>query len=99
MLSWSGNRRRSSRKRSSGAVRLSEDLDMRTLSTLPVIPAVLLAAVAVGPLLPAEAEEWEPILDQALKAEHSQTRQDGVRQVDTSTVKGLKALWAVLAIR
>ncbi len=45
------------------------------------------------------AEEWEPILQQALGAEHSQTRQDGLKQIDASTVKGLRALWKVLAIR
>ena len=70
---------------------------MRTPSTRPTIHGFLLAAFLGGPL--AAAEEWEPVLDQALKAEHSQTRQDGVKQVDASTVKGLKALWAVLAIR
>ena len=70
---------------------------MRTFPMRPGIRALILAACLGGPL--AAAEEWEPILDQALKAEHSQTRQDGLKQVDASTVKGLKAIWAVLAIR
>jgi len=70
---------------------------MGIFPTRLAIHAVLLAASLGGPLT--AAEEWETVLDQALKAEHSQTRQDGVRQVDTSTVKGLKAIWAVLAIR
>jgi pimeloyl-ACP methyl ester carboxylesterase len=62
-----------------------------------MIHGFLVAAFLGGPL--AAAEEWEPILEQALKEEHSQTRQDGLKQVDASTVKGLKAIWAVLAIR
>src|SRR5688572_11670627 len=70
---------------------------MRTLSARPTIHGFLVAAFLGGPL--AAAEEWEPILEQALKEEHSQTRQDGLKQVDASTVKGLKAIWAVLAIR
>jgi hypothetical protein len=44
-------------------------------------------------------EEWEVVLQQALVSEHSQTRQDGLKQVDTSTVKGLRALWKVLSMR
>jgi pimeloyl-ACP methyl ester carboxylesterase len=56
--------------------------------------------VALGFLAPSlAAEEWEQVLAASLGAEHSQTRQDGVKQVDTSSVKGLKALWKVLAIR
>ena len=70
---------------------------MRIFPARLAFHAVLLAASLGGPLT--AAEEWEAILDQALKAEHSQTRQDGVRQVDASTVKGLKAIWSVLAIR
>src|SRR5688572_22835996 len=70
---------------------------MRTLSARPTIHGFLVAAFLGGPL--SAAEEWEPILDQALKAEHSQTRQDGLKQVDASSPKGLKAIWAVLAIR
>ena len=59
-----------------------------------------LALVALGFLAPSlAAEEWEQVLAASLGAEHSQTRQDGVKQVDTSSVKGLKALWKVLAIR
>ena len=45
------------------------------------------------------AEEWELVLQQSLASEHSQTRQDGFKQVDTSTVKGLRTLWKHLAVR
>jgi pimeloyl-ACP methyl ester carboxylesterase len=61
--------------------------------------AVLLAFVGAAATRARAAEEWEGVLNQALAAEHSQTRYDGLKQVDTSTAKGLKALWAVLAIR
>src|SRR5262245_12041530 len=44
------------------------------------------------------AEEWEAILQQGINSEYSQTRHDALKQVDTKTVKGLKALWSVLGI-
>lgn len=45
------------------------------------------------------AQEWRDVLSLSLRAEHSQTRHDGLVQIDTTTAKGLKALWQVLKIR
>jgi pimeloyl-ACP methyl ester carboxylesterase len=70
---------------------------MRIPGLASALPLVLLGAAVRQTA--AAPEEWEAVLDRALKAEHSQTRQDGVKQIDTKSVKGLKALWAVLAIR
>jgi pimeloyl-ACP methyl ester carboxylesterase len=70
---------------------------MRIPGPAAALSIVLLALV--HPRGAGAAEEWEAVLDRALKAEHSQTRQDGVKQIEASSVKGLKALWAVLAIR
>ncbi|MBI4606507.1 MAG: hypothetical protein HY721_31465 [Planctomycetes bacterium] len=58
----------------------------------------LLPLVAAAPrALP--GEEWEAALQYALVAEHSQTRRDGLKGVDASTLKGLRALWKVLSLR
>jgi pimeloyl-ACP methyl ester carboxylesterase len=61
----------------------------------------ILAAALMIQALPslAAAADWESVLQQTLGSESSQTRRDGVRQVDATTVKGLRALWKVLAIR
>ncbi len=45
------------------------------------------------------AEEWEAILRDSIKSPYSETRHNGLKQVDANTVKGLKALWKVLASR
>ncbi|HVR75682.1 MAG TPA: hypothetical protein VMT52_15210, partial [Planctomycetota bacterium] len=66
------------------------------MKTYPRLIPILLLLAAL-PLQP--AEEWEAILQQSLASEHSQTRQDGLKQVDASTLKGLRALWQILAIR
>ena len=58
---------------------------------------VLLSTLQSPPLR--AAEDWEDILQLALRAEHSQTRHDGVLQIDVNSVKGLKAMWKVLADR
>ena len=42
------------------------------------------------------AEEWESILNLGLLRKHSQTRHDALKQVDTTSVKGLRAIWNVL---
>ncbi len=57
------------------------------------------ALVCVGILARASsgAEEWETVLQQALLSERSQTRHEGLKQVDTTKAKGLKAIWNVLA--
>lgn len=44
------------------------------------------------------AEEWEPVLQLALQSPRSQTRHEGLKQVDASSARGLKALWAALSI-
>src|SRR4030095_618972 len=44
------------------------------------------------------AEEWETVLQANIGSEDSETRRNAVRQVDTKSAKGLKALWNVLAI-
>lgn len=59
-----------------------------------------LVALFVWAAVPAVGapEEWEVILQDALGSDYSQTRHDGVKGIDTSTEKGLKTLWKVLAI-
>ena len=42
------------------------------------------------------AEEWEIVLRTNITSEYSKTRRDSLKQVDTSTTKGLKAIWNVL---
>ena len=42
------------------------------------------------------AEEWEIVLRTNITSEYSKTRHDSLKQVDTSTTKGLKAIWNVL---
>ena len=62
-------------------------------------PAVALFCLASSVLslssLPA-AEEWEIVLRANITSEYSKTRHDSLKQVDTSTPKGLKAIWNVL---
>ena len=62
-------------------------------------PAVALFCLALSVLLlsslPA-AEEWEIVLRANITSEYSKTRHDSLKQVDTSTPKGLKAIWNVL---
>jgi pimeloyl-ACP methyl ester carboxylesterase len=65
---------------------------MKTLSL------AVLALFALAPALAGAAEEWEVILQQALKSEYSTTRHNGLKQVDGKSARGLKALWKVLAI-
>ena len=52
--------------------------------------------LASGPAS-AAPEEWEQILEHSMKSAYSQSRRKAVEQVDTSTPKGLKALWRLLA--
>jgi len=59
--------------------------------------ACLFAVLVELPL--SAADEWKQILQQSLNAEHSQTRQDGLKQVGSSTPDRLRALWNALAIR
>lgn len=61
----------------------------------------LLAMAGGSAVLPvaAGAEEWETILQHALGSEYSQTRQDGLKQIDTKSSKGLKALWKILSFK
>jgi pimeloyl-ACP methyl ester carboxylesterase len=66
---------------------------MRVSLLLPASVCTLVLAEVVA------AAEWEAVLDRALASDSSQTRHDGLKQVDTSQVKGLHALWKVLAIR
>ena len=61
---------------------------------------VVAVSVAIGISQSARADdEWKQILQQSLGAEHSQTRQDGLKQVDTKSAEGLRALWQALSIR
>ncbi|MEC8895320.1 MAG: hypothetical protein VX675_03265, partial [Planctomycetota bacterium] len=55
----------------------------------------LLLIVLFHPSLPA-AEEWEIVLKTNITSEYSKTRYDSLKQVDTSSAKGLKAIWNVL---
>ena len=55
----------------------------------------LLLTVVFHPSLPA-AEEWEIVLKTNITSEYSKTRYDSLKQVDTSSAKGLKAIWNVL---
>ena len=61
-------------------------------AAIPFISVLVFTALSKG-------EEWEPILQQSLTNPSSQTRHDGLEQVNASSVKGLQALWKVLAIR
>lgn len=69
----------------------------RAIAALAIaLPAAAAWAIALpGPAV--AAEEWETILEQALQSERSQTRHEGLKQVDTTKAKGLKAIWNVLA--
>ena len=42
------------------------------------------------------AEEWEIVLKTNITSEYSKTRYDSLKQVDTSSAKGLRAIWNVL---
>ncbi len=55
----------------------------------------LLLTLVFHPSLPA-AEEWEIVLKTNITSEYSKTRYDSLKQVDTSSAKGLKAIWNVL---
>lgn len=66
---------------------------MRTSSFYLLTPILAFCAVARGD------GDWKQILQASLASERSQTRQDGLKQVDTTTTEGLKALWQALAIR
>ena len=68
----------------------------------PVFLVLSLAFSLVVPLVSracpiSAAEEWEAILRDSIKSPYSETRHNGLKQVDANTVKGLKALWKVLA--
>ncbi len=65
------------------------------MKTLPVLSVLF----AFGPAHAVLADQWEAVLQQGLESEYSQTRHDALKQVDTKTVKGLRALWKVLALR
>jgi pimeloyl-ACP methyl ester carboxylesterase len=56
---------------------------------------ILLALLALPTVL--LAQEWKAVLQKSLESEYSQTRYNGLKQVDTDTVEGLKTLWGVLA--
>jgi pimeloyl-ACP methyl ester carboxylesterase len=60
----------------------------------PALASCLVSGLAGGARA---AEEWEDVLQVSLAAEHSQTRHDGLVQVDTRSAKGLKAVWNVLS--
>lgn len=68
-----------------------------TLIMLKLTTTLLYLVALTSPVL--AAEDWEVGLQQGLVSEYSQTRHDAIRQIDTKTVKGLKALWKVLALR
>ena len=42
------------------------------------------------------AEEWEVIFQQNIASEYSETRQDALKQIDTTSVKGLRTIWNFL---
>src|SRR2546422_193365 len=62
-----------------------------------LLPALLAGGATFLPLLDG-AEDWETVLQRAMASEYSQTRQNALKQVDSKSVKGLKALWNALAI-
>ena len=67
---------------------------------LPGVFYSFLVILACGSLTSAvRAQEWLEILKTSLKSEYSQQRHDGLKQVDASTVKGLRALWKVLELQ
>ncbi len=55
----------------------------------------LLLIVVLHPSLPA-AEEWEIVLKTNITSEYSETRRNSLKQIDTSSSKGLRAIWNVL---
>ena len=55
----------------------------------------LLLIVLFHPSLPA-AEEWEIVLKTNITSEYSETRRNSLKQIDTSSSKGLRAIWNVL---
>ena len=64
-----------------------------------LIPALILVGLTLsvaGPVSAAD-DEWERILKKGIQSPYSQTRHNAVKGVDTSTVKGLRALWGILA--
>ncbi|MBN1442708.1 MAG: alpha/beta hydrolase, partial [Planctomycetes bacterium] len=67
-------------------------VDMKKLSLSLAI--LVLSWIPGGPAR--AADEWLPILRIGLKSDYSQQRHDAVKQIDTTTVKGLRALWQVL---
>ncbi len=68
-------------------------MSSRTLSA--VICTALATASAANALR--AAEQWEAILKVGIQAEHSQTRHDALKQVDTTTAKGIRSLCGVLS--
>jgi len=58
----------------------------------------LVLVLAIGGLtsLSFSAEEWLRVLKQGVQSDYSKARHDSLKQVDTDTVKGLKALWGLL---
>ncbi len=56
---------------------------------------ILLAFLCLTSDLP--SQEWAGILQRSLESEYSHTRHNGLKQVDTTTAKGLRAIWSVLA--
>lgn len=60
-----------------------------------IVSSVILWTIVSAPA----ADGWKQILQQSLDAEHSQTRQDGIKQIEVNSVEGLKTLWQALALR
>ena len=60
------------------------------------IPFLCLLLTASFQLPLPAAEEWEIVLKTNIGSEYSKTRYDSLKQVDTSTSRGLKAIWNVL---
>ena len=55
-----------------------------------------LGALVVSASTASAKEEWEVIFSENITSEYSQTRQDALKQIDTTSSKGLKTIWGFL---
>ena len=57
---------------------------------------VALGSAPIASSLPAEDNEWKLVLQESIGSDYSKTRQDSLKQVDTNSKSGLRAIWNVL---